>query len=141
MRGSTDPSELEQRLRQSGGKTARAQITATKPGKVLKTDDPAYGGIPQVVWKVTFRIYPDDRGPFTTVAKLPYPQKGGGPPVGSEGGVLYDPRDPTKLVIDRSAATQSWGSVQAATTERNVAAASNECGMDIARGQVITPQP
>ncbi len=66
MRGSTDPSELEQRLRQSGGKTARAQITATKPGKVLKTDDPAYGGIPQVVWKVTFRIYPDDRGPFTT---------------------------------------------------------------------------
>src|SRR5260370_13534628 len=141
MRGSSNPAALEQRLRESGGKTARAQITATKPGKALKSEAPVYGGIPQVVGKVSFRIYPDDRGPFTTVAKLPYPQKGGGPPVGTEVGVLYDPRDPTKLVIDRSAETQSWGSVQAATMQRNVAAASNECGMDIARGQVITPQP
>jgi hypothetical protein len=139
MRGSTDPSELEQRLRESGGQTARAQITATKPGKALKSDDPAYGGVPQVVWKVTLRVSPSGRSPFNAVLKVPYPQKGGGPPVGSAVGVLYDPHDPTKLVIDHSAETESWGSVQAATSDRILAQSSGAAGLVIAGGQVISP--
>jgi hypothetical protein len=50
-------------------------------------------------------------------------------------------------VIDRSAAAQSWGSVQAATTERTVKQASGLGGLVItggkviAEGQVISPTP
>jgi hypothetical protein len=141
MRGNAEP--LEQRLREGGGKTARAMITATKPGKVVTSDDPAQAGIPQVVWKVTFRIFPDDRSPFNTVAKVLYPQKGGGPPAGSEVGVLYDPRDPSKLVIDRSAPTDSWGAVQEATMARMMPPGTGgpDGPLVIAGGRVISPAP
>jgi hypothetical protein len=44
-------------------------------------------------------------------------------------------------VIDRSAATQSWGSVQATTQNRIVAQATGASGLVIAGGQVISPAP
>jgi len=132
---------LEQKLRESGGTTARALITKTKPGKVVTSDEPGQAGVAQVLWKVTLRVIPEGGSAFDAVVTVPYPQKGGGPPMGSNVGVLYDPRDHKKIVIDRSAEAESWGAVQQATMERLGAPGTIGARgpVVIAGGQVISP--
>lgn len=138
MFGNAEP--LEQKLREGGGRSAPALITATKAGKVMKSGDPAHAGIAQVLWKVKLRVSPERGSAFNAEVKVPYPQKGGGPPVGSQVGVLYDPRDHTKIVIDQSAPTESWGSVQAAATDRLLReSGAAGGGLVIAGGRVISP--
>jgi hypothetical protein len=95
-------------LRAAGGKSARALVSAAKSGKKLKADPS------QIVWKVTMRVMPDDTGPFNATIQVPYPARGGGPTLGSLISVLYDPRDTSKVVIDPTVPTESWGQVQAA---------------------------
>ena len=94
-------------LRASGGKPAKALISATKAGKKLK-GDPS-----QIVWKVTLRVTPEDAGPFDAVIQVPYPVRGGGPSLGTLVGVLYDPRNHKNICVDPTVETASWGQVQA----------------------------
>jgi len=95
-------------LRASGGKPARALISEAKSGRKWKADPS------QIVWKVTMRVMPDDAGPFNATIQAPYPATGGGPSLGSLVGVVYDPRNTSKVAIDPTAPAESWGQVQAA---------------------------
>ncbi|HEY6317823.1 MAG TPA: SHOCT domain-containing protein [Acidimicrobiia bacterium] len=101
-------------LRASGGKPARALISETKSGRKWKADPS------QIVWKVTMRVMPDDAGPFNATIQAPYPAGEGGPSLGSLVGVLYDPRDTSKVAIDPTAPAESWGQVQAAQMNHTV---------------------
>jgi len=101
-------------LRAGGGKPARALISAAKRGKKLKADPS------QILWKVTMRVMPDDSGPFNATIQVPYPAGEGGPSLGSLVGVLYDPRDTSKVAIDPTAPSESWGQVQAAQMNHTV---------------------
>ncbi len=94
---------LEKKLREGGGKTAPAQITATKKGKVAIStggDAAQQAASAHVNWKLTLRVTPDNEAPFEAEVKEPYPEMGGGPSVGDTIGVLYDPNDHSKLVVD-----------------------------------------
>jgi hypothetical protein len=137
MPGSPDPQE--ERLRERGGKPARALISRAKPGKATKPSDP--GQPVEVIWKLTLRVLPEDRAPFDAVIQVPYPQKAGGPPVGSMIGVLYDPHHQDDVALDRTASTESWGSVQATVMSHLVppGATTARGPLVIAGGQVIQP--
>jgi hypothetical protein len=96
---------LEKKLRESGGKAAPAEITAAKKGMMaISTGNDAaqQAASAHVNWKLTLRVTPDSESPFEAEVKEPYPEMGGGPSVGDVIGVLYDPNDHTKLVIDHS---------------------------------------
>ncbi len=95
-------------LRASGATPARALISEAKSGRKWKADPS------QIVWKVTMRVMPEDTGPFNATIQVPYPASQGGPSLGSLVSVLYDPRDHSKVAIDPTAPTESWGQVQAA---------------------------
>ena len=114
MPGSPDPQE--ERLRERGGKPARALISRAKPGKATKPSDP--GQPVEVIWKLTLRVFPEDRAPFDAVIHMPYPQKAGGPPVGSMIGVLYDPGNQSNVALDRTASTESAASVHETVMSR-----------------------
>jgi hypothetical protein len=96
---------LEKNLRESGGKTAPAEITATKKGMMAISsggDAAQLAASAHVNWKLTLRVTPDNETPFEAEVKEPYPEMGGGPSVGDTIGVLYDPNDHSKLVVDHS---------------------------------------
>jgi len=137
--GSNDPQEAK--LRERGGKPARAQIVQAKPGKTVKGGDP--GQPPQVMWKLTLRVYPEDAGSFQAVVQAPYPQSAGGPPLGSLIGVLYDPKKKSSIAIDSTASTESWGSFQQRAMERIVPPGTPvmQGPLVIAGGQVISGGP
>jgi hypothetical protein len=115
-------------LRASGGKPARAMITAAKSGKKLKADPN------QIVWKVTLHVTPDDAGPFDAVLQLPYSARGGGPSLGSLIGVVYDPHNHSKLAVDPNADTASWGQVQAGMMQHIVDQAMHRPGTSVFAG-------
>ncbi len=103
MFGSKD--RLEKKLRESGGKIAPAKITATKKGKVAISHGNTAAqqlGSAHFNWKLTLQVTPDNESPFAAEVKEPYPEHGGGPSVGDAIGVLYDPSDHSKLVVDHS---------------------------------------
>lgn len=139
MMGSPDPQV--DKLRERGGLTARGLISAAKAGKEIKASDP--GQPAQVMWKLTVRVFPDDRGPFNAVVKMPYPKQAGGPPIGSSVGVLYDPKDHNNVVIDQTAPTESWGTVQSKAMSRVMppGAQVQQGPLVIAGGQVVMPPP
>jgi hypothetical protein len=100
---------LEKKLRDGGGKTAPAQITEAKPGHMAISsggDAAQQVASAHVNWKLTLRVTPDGEAAFDAEVKEPYPEMGGGPSVGSTVGVLYDPNDHSKLVVDHSAKGQ-----------------------------------
>ena len=104
MFGSSD--RLEKKLREGGGKTAPAQITAAKKGKfAISTGGDAAQQVASahINWKLTLHVTPDNETPFDAEVKEPYPEMGGGPSVGDTIGVLYDPNDHSKLIVDHSA--------------------------------------
>ncbi|HSO97035.1 MAG TPA: SHOCT domain-containing protein [Acidimicrobiia bacterium] len=53
---------------------------------------------------LTLQVAPDGEAPFEVVLKETYPEMSGGPTVGSAVGVLYDPNDHSKVVVDPSTA-------------------------------------
>ena len=124
-------------LRAGGGKPARALISTAKAGKKLKADPS------QILWKVTLRVMPDDAGPFNAIIQVPYPAREGGPSLGSLVTVLYDPRDHSKVAIDPTAPTESWGAVQAAQQQHIVeqAMASSTGGSIFMGGRWIQGGP
>jgi Short C-terminal domain len=108
MFGSTD--RLEKKLRNGGGKTAPAKITEAKPGRFAVSsggDTAQLAASAHVNWTLKLQVTPDGESPFDAVVKEPYPEMGGGPSVGSTLGVLYDPNDHTKVVVDHSDAGQA----------------------------------
>jgi hypothetical protein len=101
---------LEKKLRDGGGKTAPAQITEAKPGHMAISsggDAAQQVASAHVNWRLKLRVTPDGEAAFDAEVKEPYPEMGGGPSVGSTVGVLYDPNDHSKLVVDHSAAGQA----------------------------------
>lgn len=97
---------LEKKLRNGGGKTASAQITSAKPGRFAISsggDAAQQVASAHVNWTLKLQVTPDGEAPFDAVVKEPYPEMGGGPSVGTTIGVLYDPNDHTKVVVDHSA--------------------------------------
>jgi hypothetical protein len=131
----------EAKLREQGGKQARAQIVAAKPGKAMKGGDP--GQPPQVMWKVTLRVFPDDAGSFPAVIQTPYPRSAGGPPLGTLIGVLYDPKNHRSIAFDSTASTESWGSFQERAMERVLppGTPTTPGPLVIAGGQVVSGGP
>jgi len=115
-------------LRAGGGKPARALIKTAKAGKKLKADPS------QIVWKVTLRVMPDDKGAFDAVVQVPFPAREGGPSLGTLIGVLYDPHNPSKVAVDPTAPTESWGAVQATTQQHVVEQALASPGASIFMG-------
>ncbi len=100
---------LEKRLRDGGGKTAPAQITEAKAGHMAISsggDAAQQVASAHVNWKLKLHVTPDGEAAFDAEVKEPYPEMGGGPSVGSTVGVLYDPTDHSKLVVDHSAEGQ-----------------------------------
>jgi len=96
---------LEKDLRENGGKTAPAQITAAKKGKVaISTGNDAaqQSASAHVNWKLTLQVTPENEAPFGADIKEPYSEMGSGPSVGDTIGVLYDPNDHSRLVVDHS---------------------------------------
>jgi hypothetical protein len=119
-------------LRASGGQSAPAQITKTKRGRAVR-GDPS-----QISWKVTLLVRPEHHAPFNVVVQVPYPKSEGGPSSGSVIGVVYDPKDHSKIALDPSAPVESFGQAQAATMNRVVGQAMRGSGLVIAGGQVIS---
>lgn len=131
-------------LRASGGKPGRALISAAKSGRKWKADPS------QILWKVTMRVMPDDTGPFNVTIQVPYPATQGGPSLGSLVTVLYDPRDHSKVAIDPTAPTESWGEVQADLQNHTIQQAMSQSsggaaifagGRWISGGPAATPAP
>jgi hypothetical protein len=96
---------LEKELREGGGKTAPAQITAAKKGKfAISTGNDAaqQAASAHVNWKLTLQVTPDNEAPFGAEVKESNPEMGRDPTVGDTIGVLYDPNDHSRLVVDHS---------------------------------------
>lgn len=101
---------LEQKLREGGGKTAPAQVTAAKKGKfAISTGNDAAQQVASahVNWKLTLRVTPDNEASFAAEVTEPYPELGSRPAVGDTVGVLYDPDDHSKVVVDHSSEGQA----------------------------------
>lgn len=101
---------LEKKLRAGEGKAAPAQITEAKPGHMAISsggDAAQQVASAHVNWRLKLRVTPDGEAAFDAEVKEPYPEMGGGPSVGSTIGVLYDPNDHSKVVVDHSAAGQA----------------------------------
>jgi len=101
---------LEQKLREGGGKTAPAQVTAAKKGKfAISTGNDAAQQVASahVNWKLTLQVTPDNETSFAAEVTEPYPELGSGPALGDTVGVLYDPDDHSKVVIDHSSEGQA----------------------------------
>jgi hypothetical protein len=95
---------LEKELRESGGRTAQAEITVAKQGKFAIShgnDAAQQAASAHVNWQLTLRVTPDNESPFDAEVKESYPEMGG-PSVGDTIGVLYDPNDHSRLVVDHS---------------------------------------
>jgi len=110
-------------LRASGGQSAQAEVTKTKRGKAVKGDPN------QILWKVTLRVRPEHGSAFSVDVQAPYPKLDGGPSLGSRVGVVYDPKNHSKIEVDPNAAVESWGQAQAETMNRIVAQASPNAGV------------
>jgi hypothetical protein len=96
---------LEKKLREGGGKTAEAQITAAKKGKFAISsggDAAQQVASAHVNWKLTLQITPENESAFSAQVTEPYPEMGAGPSVGDKIGVLYDPNDHSRVAIDHS---------------------------------------
>jgi len=113
----SEDADLLGTLRASGGQSAQAEITKTKRGKAVKGDPN------QILWKVTLRVRPDHGAAFSVDVQAPYPKSEGGPSLGSRVGVVYDPKNHSKIAVDPNAAVESWGQAQAETMNHIVAQA------------------
>jgi len=135
---------LEKKLRESGGKTATAEITTAKAGKMaISTGNDAaqQAASAHVNWKLTLRVTPDGESPFEAEVKAPYPEMGGGPSVADTIGVLYDPNDHTKLVVDHSTqgvATQAL-SHMSPTAQAALASVGGEPAEDLVKEAIADP--
>ena len=113
----SDDADLLATLRANGGQSAQAEVTKTKRGKAVKGDPN------QILWKVTLRVRPDHGSAFSVDVQTPYPKLDGGPSLGSRIGVVYDPKNHSKIAVDPNA-RRIWGQAQAETMNRIVAQAS-----------------
>lgn len=105
MFGSAD--RLEKQLRNGGGKTAVAHILEAKKGRFALSsggDAAQQVASAHINWTLTLQVAPGGESPFDAVVKEAYPEMSAGPAVGSALGVLYDPKDHTKVVVDHSTA-------------------------------------
>jgi hypothetical protein len=94
---------LEKKLREGRGKTAPATVTEAKKGHMaISTGGDAAQQVASahINWTLKLQVTPDGEATFDAEVKEPYPEMGGGPGIGSTVGVLYDPNDHSKLVID-----------------------------------------
>ncbi len=121
-------------LRANGGQSAQAEVTKTKRGKAVKGDPN------QILWKVTLRVRPDHGSAFSVDVQAPYPKLDGGPSLGSRIGVVYDPKNHSKIALDPDAPVESWGQAQAETMNRIVAQASGGAAV-FAGGQWVSGGP
>jgi len=135
---------LEKKLREGGGKTATAKITAAKKGKMaISTGNDAaqQAASAHVNWKLTLQITPDNEAPFEGEVKEPYPELSSGPSIGDAIGVLYDPNDHSKLVVDHSSeglATTALSHVSE-STQAAMAQATGESAQDMMKEAIDDP--
>lgn len=136
---------LEKDLRESGGKVAPAQITAAERGKfAISTggDAAQQAASAHVNYKLTLRVTPDSEAPFDAEVKEPYPEMSSGPSVGDTIGVLYDPNDHSKLVVDHSSEGKAT-EVLSRTSDRMQAAMAQvggESAHDMMKEAIDDPQ-
>jgi hypothetical protein len=122
-------------LRTAGGQSAPAEVTHAKRGKAVKGDPD------QILWKVTLRVRPDHGSAFSVDVQTPYPKLDGGPSLGSRIGVVYDPKNHSKIAVDPNAPVESWGQAQAETMNRVISQASGSGGAVFAGGQWVSGGP
>ncbi len=127
--------DLLETLRAGGGKPARAQITAAKSGKKVAGD--GLGQPDQVIWKLTLRVIPDDASAFDAKVEAPYPARAGGPPLGTVVGVLYDPKNHSKLAVDPTVDPESFGQLHADTMNQIINQGMRSAGTIFVGGQMI----
>jgi hypothetical protein len=127
--------DLLETLRAGGGTPARAQILKAKRGKRVAGD--GLGQPDQVIWKLTLRVIPDDRGAFNATVQAPYPARAGGPPLGTLVGVLYDPKDHSKVAVDPTVEPESFGQLQADTMNQVVRQSLRSGGAVFVGGQWV----
>ena len=136
---------LEKKLREGGGRAAPAEITAAKKGVMaISTGNDAaqQAASAHVNWKLTLRVTPDRETPFEAEVKEPYPEMSGGPSVGDVIGVLYDPNDHSRLVIDHSSegiATTALSHV-GDRTQAAMAQVGGESAHDMMKEAIDDPQ-
>ena len=143
MFGSAD--RLEKSLRDGGGKTAQAKVTAAKRGKfAISTGNDAaqQAASAHVNWKLTLEVTPDNESPFEAEVKEPYPEMGGGPSIGDTIGVLYDPNDHSKLVVDHSSAGEATKVLSHMSDRAQAAMAQvgGELAQDMIKEAIDNPQ-
>lgn len=133
MSGNND--DLLAALRANGGQSAQAEVTHTKRGKAVKGDPN------QILWKVTLRVRPDHGAAFSVDVQTPYPKLDGGPSMGSRIGVVYDPKNHSKIAVDPNAPVESWGQAQAETMNKVISQAAGSAGAVFAGGQWVSGGP
>ena len=135
---------LEKKLREGGGKTATAKITAAKKGKMaISTGNDAaqQAASAHVNWKLTLQITPDNEAPFEGEVKEPYPELSSGPSIGDSIGVLYDPNDHSKLVVDHSSAGLAITALShvSDSAQAAMAQATGELAQDVIKEAIDDP--
>jgi Short C-terminal domain len=91
---------LEKRLRQGGGKAAKAMLIDAKKGHWVSSSGGSQAQLAAsatVNWTLTLRVTPDDEPPFEATVKERF--RVGSRPISGPYNVLYDPQDHSKVVI------------------------------------------
>jgi hypothetical protein len=92
---------LEKKLREQGRRAQAEVLEAEQGGYGVTEGNPAFAGATEVVWKLKLQVRPEAGEPFEAVVKARFPQFGS-PRKGLVLGVLYDPDDHSKVVVDES---------------------------------------
>jgi hypothetical protein len=92
---------LEKKLREHGKRASAEVLEAEQSGVGITEGNPAFAGATEVVWKLKLEVRPEGEQPFPAEIEARFPQYGG-PRKGLVLGVLYDPGDHSKVVVDQS---------------------------------------
>jgi hypothetical protein len=95
--------KLEEQLKQNGQRATAKILTATQGRFAVTHGNPELVANTELTWHLTLEVMPDDAAAFEAELTDRWPQLAG-PGIGAMIGVIYDPADHSKLVIDHSAA-------------------------------------
>ena len=119
----------EEELR-NGGKHAPADILEAEQGVGITVGNPALAANTEIVYKLRLRVRPEGEAPFEVALKARFPQFSA-PRRGASIGVIYDPADHSKVVIDESAAGAAQSAISAALGGSPAVAANPRMGGSI----------
>jgi hypothetical protein len=135
---------LEKKLREGGGHAASAEVVEAKAGRMVNSHGSTAAeelATSTVTWTLKVHVTPDGEAPFDADFKAPFPQMGG-PTVGETLGVLYDPNDRTKLVVDHSSrgvATRAVGRMSPEAQAALSSAGDGESAQDLLQERLTDP--